>query len=79
MRSCDGSAVAATVGNDLDHADPQGHAGKERRESEPFMKGEMRPRVRASFGTSSLNIHRAYFPVRRLFEERYAAELRRRA
>jgi hypothetical protein len=52
MRSSDGSPAAATFGNDLDDADPQGHAGYEHRESEPFMKGELRPRGRASFGTS---------------------------
>jgi len=76
MRCCDGSPAPATVRNDLDHADPQRHAGKQRRESEPFMKSEMSPRARASFGSSWLNIHRAYSPVRRLFKRRYAAELR---
>jgi hypothetical protein len=84
MRSCYrspayGSPAAATVGNDVDDADPQGHAGKKRGESEPFMKSEMSPRARASFRTSWLNIHRAYSPVRRQFKERYAPELRRRA
>ena len=56
---------ATTVRDDLDDADPQADACDERRDQEPFMKGELRVgnsawrRVNADVVTQYIGIHRS--------------------